>query len=185
MIFCSFRGMRLSTTQCIIPAQGVEGSNPGNSESDNSAIYQDTTQKFDIHPYLFLIYFFFLRAKEKTWLLKSRLYFTDKPGVGFPNQIRTRVLCVFWLTRKKLHNKTLKYRTMEGKKWFAYGTRHTLAVTHPVTNRARRCLTSVIGRELLVSTCYGRRHKLAFRSRHMLNFRFPLISPLAAVLSLT
>ena len=60
---------------------------------------------------------------------------------------------------------------MEGKKWFAYGTRHTLAVTHPVTNRARRCLTSVIGRELLVSTCYGRRHKLEFRSRHMLNFR--------------
>ena len=60
---------------------------------------------------------------------------------------------------------------MEGKKWFAYGTRRTLAVTHPVTNRARRCLTSVIGRELLVSTCYGRRHKLEFRSRHMLNFR--------------
>ncbi len=68
---------------------------------------------------------------------------------------------------------------MEGKKWFAYGTRHTLAVTHPVTNRARRCLTSVIGREWLVSTCYGRRHKLEFRSRHMLNFTsgFSLISP--------
>ena len=30
------------------------------------------------------------------------------------------------------------------------------AVTHPSTNRARRCLTSVIGRELVCSTWYGR-----------------------------
>ena len=63
---------------------------------------------------------------------------------------------------------------MEGKKWFAYGTRHTLAVTHPVTNRARRCLTSAIGREWLVSTCYGRRHKFEFRSCHILKFRVSL-----------
>ena len=31
------------------------------------------------------------------------------------------------------------------------------AVTHPSTNRARRCLTSVIGREPVYSTWYGRR----------------------------
>ena len=30
----------------------------------------------------------------------------------------------------------------------AYNTRYSQAVTHPSTNRARGCLTSVIGREL-------------------------------------
>ena len=30
------------------------------------------------------------------------------------------------------------------------------AVTHPSTNQAQRCLTSVIGRELVFSTWYGR-----------------------------
>ncbi|ESP04144.1 hypothetical protein LOTGIDRAFT_148632, partial [Lottia gigantea] len=39
-----------------------------------------------------------------------------------------------------------------------YSTRCSQAVTHPSTNRARRCLTSVIGRELVLSTWYGRRH---------------------------
>ncbi|ESO98699.1 hypothetical protein LOTGIDRAFT_101925, partial [Lottia gigantea] len=39
-----------------------------------------------------------------------------------------------------------------------YNTRCSQAVTHPSTNRARRCLTSVIGRELVLSTRYGRRH---------------------------
>ena len=39
-----------------------------------------------------------------------------------------------------------------------YSTRYSQAVTHPSTNRARRCLTSVIGREPVLSTWYGRRH---------------------------
>ncbi|ESO83859.1 hypothetical protein LOTGIDRAFT_72167, partial [Lottia gigantea] len=38
-----------------------------------------------------------------------------------------------------------------------YSTWCSQAVTHPSTNRARRCLTSVIGRELVLSTWYGRR----------------------------
>ena len=42
------------------------------------------------------------------------------------------------------------------KKKYAYGTRYSQAVTHPSTNRARRCLTSVIGREPVFSTWYGR-----------------------------
>ncbi|OXA44502.1 hypothetical protein Fcan01_20555 [Folsomia candida] len=41
------------------------------------------------------------------------------------------------------------------KKVDAKGTRDSQAVTHPSTNRARRCLTSVIGRELVHSTWYG------------------------------
>jgi hypothetical protein len=42
-----------------------------------------------------------------------------------------------------------------------YGTRYSQAVTHPSTNRARRCLTSVIGREPVLSTWYGRRRQPA------------------------
>ena len=38
-------------------------------------------------------------------------------------------------------------------------TQYSQAVTHPSTNRARGCLTSVIGRELVYSIRYGRRHK--------------------------
>jgi len=40
----------------------------------------------------------------------------------------------------------------------AYDTKYSQAVTHPSTNLAQCCLTSVIGRELVLSTWYGRRH---------------------------
>lgn len=42
----------------------------------------------------------------------------------------------------------------------AYDTAYSQAVTHPSTNAAQSCLTSVIGRELVFSTWYGRRHRL-------------------------
>ena len=41
----------------------------------------------------------------------------------------------------------------------AYDTAYSQAVTHPSTNAAQSCLTSVIGRELVFSTWYGRRHE--------------------------
>ena len=41
----------------------------------------------------------------------------------------------------------------------AYGTRCSQAVTHPSTDRARRCLTSVIRREPVFSTWYGRKRQ--------------------------
>ena len=44
-----------------------------------------------------------------------------------------------------------------GGKTKAYSTWYSQAVTHPSTNQARRCLTSVIGREPVFSTWYGRR----------------------------
>ena len=49
---------------------------------------------------------------------------------------------------------------LEGERAKVYGTRYSQAVTHPSTNRARRCLTSVIGREPVLSTWYGRRRLL-------------------------
>ena len=42
----------------------------------------------------------------------------------------------------------------------AYDTKYSQAVTHPSTNLAQCCLTSVIGRELVCSTWYGRRQEL-------------------------
>ena len=42
-----------------------------------------------------------------------------------------------------------------------YNITYSQAVTHPSTNQARRCLTSVIGRELVLSTWYGRKRKLS------------------------
>ena len=46
------------------------------------------------------------------------------------------------------------------KKKSANGTRCSQAVTHPSTNRAQHCLTSVIGRELVCSMWYGRCQRL-------------------------
>ena len=36
-------------------------------------------------------------------------------------------------------------------------------VTHPSTNTTQRCLTSVIGRELVLSTWYGRRQNISLK----------------------
>ena len=41
----------------------------------------------------------------------------------------------------------------------AYNTGCSQAVTHPSTDPARRCLTSVIGREPVHSAWYGRRRQ--------------------------
>ena len=41
----------------------------------------------------------------------------------------------------------------------AYSTKYSQAVTHPSTNLAQCCLTSVIRRELVLSTWYGRRQR--------------------------
>ena len=57
------------------------------------------------------------------------------------------------------------------KKSKVYSTRYSQAVTHPSTNRARRCLTSVIGREPVYSTWYGRRHwKMAHKPIYVCAF---------------
>ena len=45
-------------------------------------------------------------------------------------------------------------------KGYVYNTEYSQAVTHPSTNSAQCCLTAVIGRELVFSTWYGRKHDL-------------------------
>ena len=45
-----------------------------------------------------------------------------------------------------------------------YSTEYSQAVTHPSTNSAQCCLTSVIRRELVYSTWYGSRQELTVQS---------------------
>ena len=82
---------------------------------------------------------------------------------------------IIWMQQEKLkgvvRNKNLKEwfseKNLKGlynidgatKMQKAYNTRYSQAVSHPSTNRARCCLTSVIRREPVYSAWYGRRRK--------------------------
>ena len=48
-----------------------------------------------------------------------------------------------------------------------YSTRYSQVVTHPSTDRARRCLTTVIGREPVYSTWCGRNRWNALNNLHL------------------
>ena len=63
---------------------------------------------------------------------------------------------------------------------YVYNIVYSQAVTHPSNNTTQRCLTSVIGRELVLSTWYGRRHYVWPKTPHHIvqvtvfyKFRFP------------
>ena len=66
------------------------------------------------------------------------------------------------ITKKETkHVTSLTRKTwIEKKKWQAYDTRYSQAVSHPSTDRALGCLTSVIGREPVYSAWCGRRRWL-------------------------
>ena len=58
--------------------------------------------------------------------------------------------------KKKSRNKNKNTKEIKNKKAKANNIRCSQAVSHPSTNRTRRCLTSLIGREAVYSTWYGR-----------------------------
>ena len=63
-----------------------------------------------------------------------------------------------------------KKQTKRIKQIIVYKTWCSQAVTHLSTNHARRCLTSVIGREPVFSTWYGRRQPPARFKLHIVSF---------------
>ena len=81
----------------------------------------------------------------------------DRQKKSEPDVIRTRNLLIWSQTRYRCATGPFeqRYHLMQN----AYNTRDSQAVTHPSTNRARRCLTSVIRREPVYSTWYGRRQQ--------------------------
>ena len=82
------------------------------------------------------------------------------PQKSEPDVIRTRNLLIWSQTRYRCATgpSTKPREFMQN----AYNTRDSQAVTHPSTNRARRCLTAVIRREPVCSTWYGRRQQKIF-----------------------
>ena len=77
--------------------------------------------------------------------------------------------CRFFFSARDRQDETIIKKLLR-KKRFANGTRCSQAVTHPSTNRAQRCLTSVIGRELVFSTWYGRCRRRGFKFRYKSSF---------------
>ena len=69
---------------------------------------------------------------------------------------KAEVRKLYWWA--KLIKESLEWNRQKAQTWTkVYSTQYSQAVTHPSTNWARRCLASVIGRELAFSTWYGRR----------------------------
>ena len=97
----------------------------------------------------------------------------DMPAKKGKNAIkimkRTYFCEYMWKRNNKWKNHLIKMIFGTGKKGKreAYCTWYSQAVTHPSTNQARRCLTSVIGREPVFSTWYGRRQVVQFQDWYL------------------
>ena len=74
--------------------------------------------------------------------------------------------------RKSYHSDCFVWSHLTNSIKKAYDTAYSQAVTHPSTNAAQSCLTSVIGRELVFSTWYGRRHIQEFSCFEYFSLRF-------------
>ena len=93
--------------------------------------------------------------KSRFFTLSSRLYGSRWIVKRNKRQKRAEKCVIF--EKYEFKNCMLYAKSRKRKeKRKAYNTKCSQAVTHPSTNSAQRCLTSVIGRELVHSTWYGR-----------------------------
>ena len=101
-----------------------------------------------------------------TWFEHATFWSGVRRATVAPQALRvttgiTILMSTIWCHQFKMHFTLSNFDTFKAKD--AYNTRDSQAVTHPSTNRARRCLTSVIRREPVCSTWYGRRHRNIFK----------------------
>ena len=76
---------------------------------------------------------------------------------GEPGHWQLQVLEIYYhMISYNVFERKKKLITSVSEKENANSTQCSQAVTHPSTNQAQHCLTSVIGRELVCSMCYGR-----------------------------
>ena len=103
------------------------------------------------------------KKQEKKKTRKKYVFFFQSFLFGEPSQIligprrvlskRPSSYCLISLLKRCV---SVQSRIWSAKK--VYSILYSQAVTHPSTNRTQPCLTSVIGRELVYSRWYGRRH---------------------------
>ena len=94
-----------------------------------------------------------------THTIMTDILYNDKQNEKtiFKNKMRTFVCSYMnWSGGEKTTTTKGGGGGVKKKKKVVNSTRCSQAVTHPSTNWARRCLTSVIGREPVLSTWYGR-----------------------------
>src|SRR5258705_428374 len=104
--------------------------------------------------------FFRSYAVKKRAILKLRETFVKENAYSREKNIfemfQSELFFFFLISNWAFKPKRTQFNNGEGKKEKdAKCTRCSQAVTHPGTDRARRCLTSVIGREPVHSTWYG------------------------------
>ena len=84
-----------------------------------------------------------------------KLFMHMKTHFSSISTYRDLSLCNFFFSATLI---CIQFFPSNQRKGLAYSTKYSQAVTHPSTNLAQCCLTSVIRRELVCSTRYGRRH---------------------------
>ena len=99
------------------------------------------------------------RLRPAIWRAKSELTTSQRLGPGQCDS-KTLVQITGIISRRysasKIRLETIQFCCSKS----VYSTMYSQAVTHPSTNMAQCCLTSVIRRELVFSTWYGRRQRI-------------------------
>ena len=111
-------------------------------------------KKFSLWRILMLFALFCMSITKVIWIWPPKKTALSLKIVHFLVKVDAEAL---WNGQKQ-YNMTFRWLFISLFRQKGYNTWCSQAVSHPSTNQALRCLTSVIGRELMLSTWYGRSH---------------------------